>query len=353
MTKTKQRIAIGLSILFVVLYGVESLASKTIEHVYTQHIYKFITYIKGAVYGVFPFSIGDLFYIGIILCVFVYLYKLSKSIWKRNWHSFRQVLLSLYMLMIGLWIYFNLSWGLNYYRVPVRQYFKIPEQEIVVSDYKALVKKYILITNALQVKASSIAFDRSKADHEISSYIQSDKRWNDYFIKANLQVKNPLSSEFISYMLVGGYFNPFTHEAHVNSNLPLTSYPFTLAHELIHKMGVGFEDECNFMAFLYLRDVENSWYRYSAYLAITQYLLRDLYYIDSSAFESIKEGLSEEVRLDLKKEQQHWAKYTSISSSISSVLYNIYLQSNNQPEGLKRYSQVSRLVYDWEMGYKF
>lgn len=114
-------------------------------------------------------------------------------------------------------------------------------------------------------------------------------------------------------------------------------------------MGIGFEDECNFMAFLYLKDADHSWYRYSAYLSITKYLLGDLAVIDPVAFEELKNELSEPVRMDIRQEQEHWEKYISLSSEISNVLYSLYLKGNNQPEGLNRYSQVSQLVYDWEM----
>lgn len=353
MTKIQKRLGIWASVLWITLYGIKSFGGAGIENVYSRVVYRYIANLKGAIFGILPFSMGDLFYILMFSVLVVCLIRILQSIWQRKWLALRKYFLYFYVLLIGVWVYFDLSWGLNYYRLPVMTYLEIPRSEINVHDYKKLVSKYIAITNSLKAETSSTEWQIPKADKEISSYIQQDNRWNDYLTKRTLKVKQPFSSEIISYMLVGGYYNPFSHEAQVNSNLPLTSYPYTVAHELAHKMGIGFEDECNFLAFLYLKDANNSWYRYSAYLNITKYLLGDLAGIDAAAFGELKNELSEAVMIDIRKEQEHWEKYTNLSSQISNVLYSLYLIGNNQPEGLNRYSQVSQLVYDWEMNLSF
>jgi hypothetical protein len=151
-----------------------------------------------------------------------------------------------------------------------------------------------------------------------------------------------------SYFGVSGYFNPFSNEAHVNGQMPLTSYPFTVAHELSHQMGIGFEDECNFIAFVKLKENEDPWFQYSAYYESTTYLLRTLYLVDSTAFETYKAKLSPKVIMDIKTDQEYWKKYTGWLADASGLFYNQYLKHNNQAEGMARYGMVSRLIIAWE-----
>src|SRR5690606_33069607 len=119
---------------------------------------------------------------------------------------------------------------------------------------------------------------------------------------------------------------------------------FTVVHELSHQMGIGFEDECNFIAYKKLKDNPSIWFRYSAYYQSVQYLLRSLYYVDKEVFEEYKLKLSQTVRDDLRAEQLFWAGYTGWITDLSSLFYDQYLKHNNQLEGMARYGMVSRLI---------
>src|SRR5690606_28798732 len=156
------------------------------------------------------------------------------------------------------------------------------------------------------------------------------------------------SSHLVSFFTVTGYFNPFTQEVQVNQLMPKTSYPFTVAHELAHQMGIGFEDECNFVAFLVLHNDSNSWYRYAAYYETVQYLLRPLFYQDRLLYNNYANLLSEKVKSDLYKDQEFWKSYYGWINQLSSFFYSGYLRHNNQPEGVARYTLMGRLVVAWE-----
>lgn len=238
MTKLQKRLVVWVSVLWCVLYGIKSYGSLGVELVYSRQLYKYINYLKGGIFGVFPFSIGDVLYSLLGLAIILLFIQLSRSLWRRDWITLRKNLAYVYLFLVGLWVYFDLSWGLNYYRLPVMTYLEVPKSEITSDRYKQLVSQYIAVTNTLKEETDSVEWQIAEADKEITSYIREDGRWNDYLTKEGLKVKHPISSELISYLLVGGYFNPFSHEAQVNSNLPLTSYPYTVAHELAHKWGL-------------------------------------------------------------------------------------------------------------------
>lgn len=318
----------------------------SIEKIYSQQVYPFVNRVKGGVWGWFPWSVGDLFYILVSVWLFFLAFVCIRSLLKKK--KVWRYLIQLYISIVFLWVSFDLSWGLNYYRMPFHTYLNLKIAEVDQDKYNVLIEDYILKTNELREKIDTSHQDKEAAKKEIAVWIQEDTKWEDYLSKHNLRLKRPVFSPFISYTLVSGYFNPFTHEAHANEDIPSSTYPFTVAHELAHKMGVGFEDECNFMAFLYLKESEDPWYRYAAYLSATQYFLRDMHHMDSDVYERLLTLFSEKVKLDLLEENEYWEKYASFYGTLSSRFYHFYLLGNNQPEGLARYSQVSRLLYSWE-----
>jgi hypothetical protein len=133
--------------------------------------------------------------------------------------------------------------------------------------------------------------------------------------------KTPISSTVASYFTVSGYFNPFTLEVQVNQRIPMMSYPFVTVHELAHQMGVGFEDECNFIAFRKLINHKDDWYRYSAYYEAIQYLMYPLY-SNKDLFEHYRDMLSPAIRQDLVEERTFWENYRGWINRLSGLFYD-------------------------------
>ena len=55
-----------------------------------------------------------------------------------------------------------------------------------------------------------------------------------------------------------GYYNPFTGEAQVNTNVPAFVIPFTTCHEMAHQIGYASESEASFVGFLVIRNSNNA-----------------------------------------------------------------------------------------------
>src|SRR5690606_22496256 len=140
---------------------------------------------------------------------------------------------------------------------------------------------------------------------DLEEWVRQDTQFYDILSRSQIHGKAPISSTAVSYFTVSGYFNPFTLEVQVNQHIPMASYPFVTVHELAHQMGIGFEDECNFIAFRKLLVHEDEWYRYSACYAAIQYLLYPLYE-EIELFEQYKAMLSPQVQKDLDEERAFW-----------------------------------------------
>ncbi len=241
-----------------------------------------------------------------------------------------------------------MSWGLNYYRIPLQEQFALKVDSLEQEDYLEVLERYIDETNALRVSLDTTALDRKIAREELEVLMKESDLRLPMLSRTQIQAKQPISSTLVSYFSVTGYLNPFTQEVQVNALAPQISYPFTVVHELSHQMGIGFEDECNFLAFLMLYQHTNTWYRYAAYSEAVQYLLRPLYNEDKELYLHYRDRLSATVKADYERERLFWKKYRGPIDQVMGIFYNGYLQHNNQPEGMSRYSLVSRLIVAWE-----
>lgn len=318
-----------------------------VEQYYSRGFYPVFSYLSIVLFSWIPFSIGDVFY---ALAGGALLYLISQifvQTWQRNGSQALRRGLQLITLILLLHSYFYINWGLNYYRIPLQEQIGLATDSIQREEHLRVLDKYILISNELRKRVDPDLLSKQGVGKDLQEWMRSDTLFDAILSKSQIHGKAPISNTVASYFTVSGYFNPFTQEVHVNQNIPLFSYPFVTVHELLHQMGIGFEDECNFMAFRKLMDHEDDWYRYSAYYEAVQYLMYPLYG-DQDLLAQYRAKLSPEVLQDMAAERAFWQKYRSWINRISGLFYNEYLKANNQPEGMERYSMMARLVVAWE-----
>ena len=339
---------IGICLLLIV--GIELLKTNTawIERYYSQSFYPAISYLYIILFSWIPFSFGDVFYAAIFIILAYNIYHIFRNLIKWNKLKLKNHLVYLITILSIVYTLFYFNWGLNYFRQPVAEELRLNEYKITKEVHLAVLDKYIAIANELRAQIDINQKTKNGVKGDITELVLQDTLLNDYLCKTQVHPKAPISSELASYFTVSGYFNPFTLEVQVNQLIPNACYPFVTVHELAHQMGVGFEDECNFIAFLTLKDNKDLWYKYSAYYSAIEYLLQPLY-ADNILFEQYKAKLSPAVLADFKAERDFWLSYRGWIDRISGAFYNQFLKHNNQPEGLERYSMMATLLIAWEM----
>lgn len=342
-------IAIGLGIFLCLLMGWFQSYPAFIEKGYSRLFFPAYSYLPKLLLSWIPFSVGDLFYPAAVIFLVYLLVQTIVSLFRKAWRHALLRFLKLSCSILLLYIFFYMSWGLNYYREPLYQQMGLDLKGLKKEDYLQVLDKHIQRCNDLRIQFSPSEDGRGRAKKELEDLMKTDTRLQPILSTTQVKAKSPLSSHLVSYFAVSGYFNPFTQEVQVNENMPLPGYPFTVVHELTHQMGIGFEDECNFIAFLKLQGHKDPWYRYAASYETVQYLLRTLAAQDESLYKEYYSRLSEEVKADLKGERDYWRHYTGWINDLFGFLYSGYLQHNNQPEGLERYSMMSRMVVAWEI----
>ena len=338
---------IGICLVLILLMEVLKLNTLWVEKYYSQLFYPAISYLYIILFSWIPFSIGDLFYAIAGITIFYQIIQIIRSLIKWNKLKLKSHLIYVITIISVVYTLFYINWGLNYYRLPIAKKLDLDDYKITKEEHLKVLDKYITIANDLREQINVDNKTKKGVKGDLTEIVLQDTLLNDYLCKTQVCVKAPISSELSSYFTVSGYFNPFTLEVQVNQLIPNASYPFVNVHEMAHQMGVGFEDECNFVAFLTLKDNEDLWYKYSAYYSAVEYLLQPLYG-NKELFETYKAKLSSKVLADFRQEREFWQSYRGWIDKVSGVFYNQFLKHNNQPEGLGRYSMMATLLVAWE-----
>ncbi|MCL7986823.1 DUF3810 domain-containing protein [Sphingobacterium sp. lm-10] len=319
-----------------------------VEWYYARHFYPVYTYLPTILFSWLPFSLGDLFYVFASVSLIFLLGKGITCLLRRHWNRAILIGLKLVTALFLLHHLFYLSWGLHYYREPLAKKYNLNVENIRMEDYKLVLDSIIGRANNLRQQIDLSAMRTSRNVEQLERIMATDSTFDAMLSKKHIRAKRPISSTLVSYFTVNGYFNPFTHEVQVNALIPWSSFPFTVAHELSHQMGIGFEDECNFIAYQVLASHPNPWYAYSAHYAAIQSLLGAIRYTHPEVFQKYFNRLDPRIVEDLRVEREFWSRYTGPVDYISGIIYNQYLQHNNQPEGTQRYGMMNRLIVAWQ-----
>ncbi|MEZ4853655.1 DUF3810 domain-containing protein [Flavobacterium sp.] len=320
-----------------------------IEKNYSHGLYKKIAWCNRTVFGNIPFSFGDVIYSLLIILLIRWIWKTRKGFFK-NWKSNGLTILSWFSVFYFL---FHILWGMNYYRVPLHEKLNI-EKEYTEEELLVFTEKMIAKTNALQLQITgndSTAVKVPYSDEEVfamaqNGYAKLPKSLQEFHY-ANESIKPSLLRYLLSYMGFGGYINPFTNEAQVNTLKPNFTLPMTTCHEMGHQVGIGSESECNFIGFIAASNHDDLYFQYSAYSFITNYCLGNLERIEEGKGKAFLSKLNVGVIKNFKENEAFWNSYHTPIDTFFEFFYDNFLKANQQ-EGIISYSRFVGLAIGFE-----
>lgn len=341
-------ILVGLALIIFILMVVDD-HPQFIEHYYSNGLYRAVCYIFHPIFNLFPFSVGDLFYM-LVVCYLLYAaVKLIRLLIKREWRPAGTFFLG---LIIGVQIFilsFYLLWGMNYYRPSAAKRLNLPDSGYTTADLKLVTS--ILIDSANICRNRVTKADLQQGNQVIYNtatraiIVLSDSSTGFHTYKP--QIKPSILTALMNYMGTSGYYNPFTSEAQINYQMPVFLKPFVACHEMSHQMGFGPEDEANFAGFIAGTHSKDRLLRYSAYYLGVEEFMFALRQRDSIARKELKKHISQPILNDFKTEREYWLSYEGKLGVLSSLFYDDFLKANNQPQGLNTYNQMVTLVMGW------
>lgn len=327
-----------------------------VEQYYSEGVYPTISKFLRFLFGWLPFSVGDIFYTLLIISAIRYLYLHGKSIFKKP-----KLFLKDFGIVLSIaYFIFHLFWGMNYYRLPIQKKFDIEKTTYTIEELEHFAQKLITETNRLQLliaKDSTKPIEINLTKKEIFEVTQAG--YSDFakkhpnFKYQPVSLKTSLYSLLLTYMGYSGYLNPFTGEAQVNGKTPIVRFPTVSAHEIGHQIGYSSESATNFVGFLVSSKTNNLHFMYASYSHALSYTLSDLKRLDEDKFNALWKTIHPGVVKNYEEVRNFWKSYENPAEPVFKWLYDAFLKSNNQEEGIKSYNAVVGLLVNYDKAYGF
>jgi hypothetical protein len=336
-----------LLLLAAIIIRVFSSNEQWVEHYYTYGLYPYISSTFRWLFGWIPFSIGDIVYVAAFVFLVIKTWKFLKLLAKGkakehlSWILFRKYL----KIVFGIYIIFNICWGLNYNRAGIASQLDIEYQTYSSEEVYALA---LVLQKKVNLYAASYdSLKRTEFDKNnkllfalgIESYKKAENEYP-YLLYRNPSIKPSLYTAVGHYFGFTGYYNPFTGEAQLKTSVPAFVKPFILCHEMAHQLGYGKENEANLVAFLAARASAENEFRYSAYYDVFAYTIRELAKLDREKFLALRENMHERFKIDYRNYLQYLYNNRNMVEPFVSDFYDSYLRLNNQPKGTATYNEV-------------
>lgn len=331
-----------------ILVKLFSLNEYWVERYYTYGFYPVFSKVLRSILGWIPFSIGDILYFLAFIYIVMKTWKLLRILAKRkvkeylSWILFRKFL----KLVLGIYLVFNIFWGLNYNREGIAGQLELNVQPYTNQELNTLTSLLLQRLNGYAEKVDSVSRMKWDKNHLLFRQGIQDYRAvkNKYsFLTYNIaSIKPSLYSSVAHYFGFSGYFNPFSGEAQMNTSEPVFVKPFVLNHEIAHQLGYGKENEASFISFLVSKESSSIDFRYSVYYELFYNALSELRMNkDTAATKKFISQLHSRVRYDKREEIKFRSKRKNKMQPYVSDFYDNYLKANNQPGGLATYNEVT------------
>lgn len=318
-----------------------------IEKNYSRGIYLNIAWLHRKIFGWLPFSAGDILYAAAGFFLLVNIVKLFKTLINRRFEkeNLKRTFVKAFFIFSIIYIYFNLSWGLNYNRPGIAEQLQLnigrhSEQDLkVITD--TLLKKvneYRLMLGNGKIKYKTYPEIFSEAQ---AAYRQSTAAGFSFLAYNTKSVKRSMYGRMGNFLGFLGYYNPFTGEAQLNLTMPRFLIPFVTCHEIAHQLGYASESEANFVAYLAAVRSSDTLFRYSTYFDLFNYANKELFSKDSAAANNNYKKLDPLVKNDVEELREYWRKSDNVIEPVIRAFYDNYLKANQQSEGVKSYDDVT------------
>ncbi len=318
----RARVIVILSLtLFIVLMMWFADYPNAVERYYSGGFYPVICHVFHPVFNLFPFSVGDIIYIVVVIYLIYALAQLIRMLLNRQrkpaWNFVLGITIGTEIAVIA----FYLFWGMNYYRPSAAELLNLQDSTYTLADLKTTTSTLIDSANACRTRVSSVELGQSNktiyqtAINAVNRLADSSSVFRTY----SPEIKPSLLTPLLNYLGTSGYYNPFTSESQMNYQMPVFVRPFVACHELSHQMGFGPEDEANFVGFIAGIHSRDKLLRYSSYYIGVQEFMFALKMQDSVSRKELKKRISPVVLADFKQEREYWLAYEGKIEKISSV----------------------------------
>ena len=320
-----------------------------VENYYSTGLYPIISKLLNTAFKWIPISLGDILYILFI----IYITKWFLLDWKRIKMQPKSWAIDVLTIISIIYFTFHFCWGLNYYRDSLHTTLNL-KTTYTTDQLKTITNELVSKTNSLHLNITNDSLQRTEIPYsfyELTTLSQQGYRELEteypFFRHPGQNTKKSIFSIPLSYMGFGGYLNPFTLEAQVNSVIPKTSLAITIAHEQAHQLGYAAENEANFIGFLACVQNKDLYYQYVGYGFALRYCLLELNRRDIDYYKNTIGTINPGILKNFHDTTKFWESYNNPLEPLIKRVYNNYLKANNQDKGIESYSYVVAMLVNY------
>ena len=168
------------------------------------------------------------------------------------------------------------------------------------------------------------------------------------FAGSTLPVKKLGWADLYTSMGISGMTIALTGEAAVNPQTPVMALPWTMCHEMAHRMSIAREDDANFAAFLASQANESYFFQYSAYFMAYRYCISAMAGVDSTVASRIRVDVNTNLAHDLAAYDNHYnSNRNEAASQLADTANDTYLKVSGDEQGAASYGAVTYHLVSW------
>lgn len=200
-----------------------------------------------------PFAVLDVLAAAAVLLALTWL--VAGPLRERPGRRARAVLAGLARLVVAagaVYLWFLLSWGLNYRRVPMRERLEVSSGAVRAEAVDALAHRAVSALNAMHGAAHARGWpsDPWRSVSLRSAFSRTQRLVVDAPLAEPGRLKTSAFGAYFRWTGVDGMVNPLALEVLANPDLLPFERPFVAAHEWAHLAGFADESEANFVGWL-------------------------------------------------------------------------------------------------------
>ena len=255
-----------------------------------------------------------------------------------------------------------LFWGLNYYAGDLADDMRLEMASYTLEELTEATEYYRDKANTLAQQVNrdgsgNVQFDsfetlaeKAGEGFEVLTY--------DYhypvFAGSRLPVKKLGWADMYTSMGITGVTFGLTGEACVNTQIPDVALPFTMCHEMAHRMCIAPERDANFAGFLACSVHSDVEFQYSAYFMAFRYCYNALNSVNTqsaaAAAARVSNGVSDLLRADMNAYSNFFRSHQDDSATrFADNVNDTYLKVSGDASGVASYGEVCDLLVSWHI----
>lgn len=313
---------------------------RPLAELYSEKVYPVVSAALSFLASPFHFSLQG---IVIPILILVLLWIIVDSVRKRQGWLVGIVREANLLVWIFVWCY--LGWALNYSRSSIYDRADVQRTQYDSTVFVNFLNQFTNELNEAYIPVENI--DKSEVEREVKDFFSREGRKLGLCEPKGYQHPKPmLVGTYQSWTGILGYIGPLFCESHLHPDLLPVEYPFTMAHEYSHLMGVSSEAEANWWAWRACRDSYIPEIRYSAYLSLLPHIwINAARLLSEDDVKVWRTGIRPEVVSDLRTENAFWKnKRNPVLDKFQSWMYDLFLKGNGIPTGMANYSEVVQMM---------